>query len=388
MRNLKKILLIVLILINTIILSACWNYREIDKFIIVAGMVIDKDKDTNKYILTGELIEPMRKGEKSGPESKIIQVKGDSIFNAIREGIELNGKKMYWGHSQIMIISEEIAKYDLMSVIDLVNRDTEIRGDMKIFVSKDNTASEILYKTYETGEEIISYKINEVLKNQKSISNYPDINFWELAKQLLAKGSSPIVPCINIEIQEGVPMFRVSGSNAFKGNKLVGNLNDIETKSALFIKDEVKGGFLVIESEVDGNKYKNTLEIFKSETKVKPEYKDNKLTMNINVEMDTGIIEIDGERDFIEKKGRQILQKDAEEYVKKNIKKVIDKAQTDFQSDIFGFAGIIMREMPKEWKEKIEPNWEEEFKKLDTNMQVKINIRNSALISKTIKVGE
>lgn len=386
MRNLKKILLIVLILINTVILAACWNYREIDKFIILAGVAVDKDKDTNKYIFTQELVEPI--GKERGLKSKITQTKGDSIFNALRESIESNGKKIYWGHTKIMIISEEIAKHDLISIIDVVNRDAEIRGDIKIVVSKDNTANEILYKTHKIGDEIISYKINETLKNQKSVSHYPDINFWEFTEQLLAKGSSPIAACIHMEKQEGVLISRVSGSSVFKKAKLVGNLNDIETESALFIKDEVKGGFMVIESEVDANKYKNTLEIFKSETKVKPEYKDNKLTMNINVEIDTGIIEIDGERDFIEKKGRQILQKDAEEYVKKNIKKVIDKAQTDFESDIFGFSGIIMREMPKEWKKKIEPNWEEEFKKLDANIQVKINIRNSALNSKPIKVGE
>ncbi|MEL7597184.1 MAG: hypothetical protein AAGU01_03170 [Clostridiaceae bacterium] len=73
MIDLKKILLIGLILINTIILSACWNYREIDKIEILAGAAVDKDKDTNKFILTMELIEPT--GKNGGLESKIIQTK-------------------------------------------------------------------------------------------------------------------------------------------------------------------------------------------------------------------------------------------------------------------------------------------------------------------------
>lgn len=386
MPNLKKILLIVLILMNTIILVACWNYREIDKFVILAGAAIDKDKDTNKYILTLELVETI--GEQGELKSRIIQSKSDSIFGALREGIEVNGKKIYWGHNKIIIISEEIAKYDLMPLIDVVLRDAEIRADTKIFVSKANTASKILYKSRKTGDEIISYKINDTLENQKSVSYYPNVNFAKFTKQLLIKGSSSIVPCVNTENEEGIPMFRVVGSSVFKKDKLVGYLNYLETRNVLFIKDEVEGGFLVVKNEVDGKKYNNTLEIFGSKTKIKPEYKDNQLAMNINVEVDAGIIELSGEKDFIEEKGRGILQKDAEEYLKKEMKKVIDKAQIDFQSDIFGFAGIIMREMPKEWKKKIEPNWEEEFKELDTNIQVKINIRNSALLSKPIKVGE
>ncbi len=386
MIDLKKILLIGLILINTIILSACWNYREIDKIEILAGAAVDKDKDTNKFILTMELIEPT--GKNGGLESKIIQTKGDTIFNALREAIELNGKKIYWGHSKIMIISEEVAKHDIISLIDVVLRDAEIRGENEMFISKDNTASEILYKTHKVGKEIISYDINAALENQKSISYYPGTNFWKFTEQLLTKDSSPIVPCINLESQEEGPIFKVVGSGAFKKGKLVGYLDHLETRSVLLTKDEMKGGFIVVESEVDGKKHKSTLEIFGSKTKVKPEYKDNKLTMNIDIEIETGIIELDGEKDFIEEKGREILQKDAENNIKNNMKKTINKAQIDFESDIFGFAGIIMREMPKEWKKKIQPNWEEEFKRLDTNIQVKVNIRDSALLSKPIKVGE
>lgn len=386
MIDLKKILLIGLILINTIILSACWNYREIDKIEILAGAAVDKDKDTNKFILTMELIEPT--GKNGGLESKIIQTKGDTIFNALREAIELNGKKIYWGHSKIMIISEEVAKHDIISLIDVVLRDAEIRGENEMFISKDNTASEILYKTHKVGKEIISYDINAALENQKSISYYPGTNFWKFTEQLLTKDSSPIVPCINLESQEEGPIFKVVGSGAFKKGKLVGYLDHLETRSVLLTKDEMKGGFIVVESEVDAQKHKSTLEIFESKTKVKPEYKDNKLTMNIDIEIETGIIELDGEKDFIEEKGREILQKDAENNIKKNMKKTIDKAQIDFESDIFGFAGIVMREMPKEWKQKIQPNWEEEFKRLDTNIQVKVNIKDSALLSKPIKVGE
>ncbi|MEL7597185.1 MAG: Ger(x)C family spore germination C-terminal domain-containing protein, partial [Clostridiaceae bacterium] len=211
-----------------------------------------------------------------------------------------------------MIISEEVAKHDIISLIDVVLRDAEIRGENEMFISKDNTAGEILYKTHKVGKEIISYDINAALENQKSISYYPGTNFWKFTEQLLTKDSSPIVPCINLESQEEGPIFKVVGSGAFKKGKLVGYLDHLETRSVLLTKDEMKGGFIVVESEVDGQKYKSTLEIFGSKTKVKPEYKDNKLTMNIDIEIETGIIELDGEKDFIEEKGREILQKDAE----------------------------------------------------------------------------
>ncbi len=49
-------MLIFIIIMCPIILCGCWNYREIDTLAIVAGMAIDKDMVTNKYIVTTEII--------------------------------------------------------------------------------------------------------------------------------------------------------------------------------------------------------------------------------------------------------------------------------------------------------------------------------------------
>lgn len=97
------------------------------------------------------------------------------------------------------------------------------------------------------------------------------------------------------------------------------------------------------------------------------------------------IAEMNGKKNFIDEKGRKILAEDAEKLVENNLNNVIHKVQTEFGSDIFGFSSVIQRDMPKVWK-KIQPNWEEEFKKIDINVQVKINIKGSALMHKPIEV--
>lgn len=385
MKSFNKKLLFFIMLLNTFILSSCWNYREINDFSIVAGIAVDKEKSTGKYILTIEIMNPI---EGQGMNSKLVKTKGDSVFDSYRQILKTTGKKAYWSHSKVLILSKEINKSDLITIMDLVNRDREMRGDMNILVSKEDTASKILYKAHEPGADVTSFNIAESLKNQKHVSHYISMNIWEFTEALFAEGYSPLLPSIEIEVQEGVPFYKLSGSVAFKRDKQVGVLNDNETKWALIVMDKLEGGSIVVESKVEEELFQNTLEIFKNKTKIKPEYKDDKLTMNINVELDVGIIELNGQKDFIEEKGRMILQEDTENYIKREVQKVIEKAQMDIESDIFGFSSIIMRKMPKEWKEKIQPNWEEDFKKLDTRIEVKINIRNSGLISKPIEVGE
>ena len=52
----KLVIIIFIIVMCPIILCGCWNYREIDSMAIVAGMAIDKDMVTKKYIVTTEII--------------------------------------------------------------------------------------------------------------------------------------------------------------------------------------------------------------------------------------------------------------------------------------------------------------------------------------------
>lgn len=387
MKKLKKILLILIIVTNINILTGCWNYKETNDMGIVAGVAIDKDKLNNKYILTTEIISFTAEGGGNTITSDIYITEGVTPFDSVRDILIQKSEKPYWTHTKIIIFSKDIAEEDIVSIVDYLYRDAEIRGDIKFLISKENTAGEILNIKTKKDKDIISFSINQAIEFQKSVAKYPVITMWEFITSLGTDGSSPIVTSIDKELINGKERFRVFGGYAFKGDKLVGWLNSNECKSALWVTNKIKGGIVQVEGVVNGNKYKNDLEIFKSKTKIKPIIKDNKVALNINVDIDVGIAAIDGDINFMQKDNMKILQKDGEQYVKKSMEHIINKAQNIFKSDIFGFSDIIQREMPKEWK-KIKPYWCSIFQSLETNVDVKININNAALNSEIIKVGE
>ena len=78
-----------------IILCGCWNYREIDNLAIVAGIAIDKDMVTNKYILTTEVITTQSQGVSSIISSELYSSEGDSVFGAVRNTIEKTGLRLF-----------------------------------------------------------------------------------------------------------------------------------------------------------------------------------------------------------------------------------------------------------------------------------------------------
>ena len=77
----KKIIIVIFLMaIFPLILCGCWNYREIDTLAIVAGMAIDKDPISNKYILTTEIITPQATGVTAIIGSELYTSEGDSVF--------------------------------------------------------------------------------------------------------------------------------------------------------------------------------------------------------------------------------------------------------------------------------------------------------------------
>ena len=54
--------------------------------------------------------------------------------------ITLSGKKLYWSHATVIILSKEIASEGILKVIDFYNRDAEAREDIHLVISKEATA--------------------------------------------------------------------------------------------------------------------------------------------------------------------------------------------------------------------------------------------------------
>lgn len=153
--------------------------------------------------------------------------------------------------------------------------------------------------------------------------------------------------------------------------------------------NKVKGGLLIQKERTETSHANVALEVFSelTNTKIKPIYSDGKLTMKLDVYVTAAIGEIGGIENYINEPGRTKLKKDAEESLKDNIKRVIKKVQNDYGSDIFGFGSIVKGDMPYVWKD-IEKDWEKIYKALDVNVNVDINITNSALVVKPVKKGD
>lgn len=389
MKKRKILYLFIILFLNTVLSSGCWNYREIDKLAIVSGIAIDKEKGDSRYALTVEIATPSP-SEKGGgvTTSEIYETRAKTMFEGVRNMIVETGKKAYWSHSKVIIISRQIAEEEgVAPVLDFFYRDSETRRDVLVLISNAPTAGELLKEEHDKAT-LLSYKIDTAVRSQKSISRFPLTELRDVVENFRTEESATLVPVINRnryrEKNKNIP--QVFGSAVLKRDKVVGYLNGDETKYALWVKGKLKGGLFIVR-DILNQEDDISFEMYGNRTKKKADYSDNQLKMKVSVQTDVGIGESTGTIDFSDEKNFKSIKSDAEKKLKTSLNEVVEKLQKDYKADIFDFQKTVEIQQNKVWK-KNKSNWNEQFADMPVEIDVNLIIKGTALTSKPIKSGE
>lgn len=386
MKKTKSIAIIIIIVLLSVFLSGCWNYRDINELNLVTGFAVDRSEDGHKYLITVELADVQSQGKESKVASKIIQTEGLTILDAIRNMIKISGRKLYFSHAKVVIISQDVAREGVTQVVDLLARDSEPRLEINLIVSKEKSAKELL--EYESiGENLHCIGMYEILKSQRNLSKAPFIENYKFIQALYSEEESAILPVANIVQSKGQKSVEIQGTAIFKKDKLVGFLDANDTKYLLFIRNMVKSCVL---SEIEKGENKGcgiSLEVFENKSKIIPRYIDGKVSIDINMKTVVGIDEHSNTGNFIDEKGRNILKNEAEKSIEANIIHVIKKAQTQYDADVFEFGRMIKIKMPSVWKS-ISTNWDDIYRNINVNVNEEVEIRSSGFLEKPIYKGD
>lgn len=373
----KKIALVLSVMLIAISGGGCWNYRSLSDMTIVTAIAIDLGKDGG-YDLTFETIDLSGPVKQQGIQTLLIDSHGATIFDAARNSKKKDLNKLYYGHMQIAIISEDAARSrDIGGLIDWFLRDSEVRETLYVVVSAGNARELISAKA--AGTPLIGVEINKILDDDRKVTlSVTNEELYNIYDTVNGEGESLALPVFHVTDSNGKRIIETYGAAVYKGQRMAGMLSPDETKYDLFIEDKAEGGLLTFPASGEGPD-DTTLEISKNSTERSFSYVNGKLKIRIGTNTDVFLGEYNQPTGEIDEEKIHALESTASAFLARRIGNVIKKVQTEYASDIFGFGNMIYRRDPALWSQ-LKGNWNETFASLDVDIECNINIVNTAFI--------
>lgn len=379
--------------ILVILLTGCWDTREMSELQIVSAVGIDKIED--QYEISVQIVRAQEFSENSKGESPYIvySVKSNTILGGVSKLSKKVPFLLYIGHIEYIVIGEEVAKDDVSKVIDGLLRNEKARSDPKMYVSKDYYAKEIISVLHQIRLSSRN-SINETVLSAFTISGeYYITRLVDMERVIPLKGKDLSLPVIDIEGTDIEKGYSIE-NNTFSQSEV----NTILNGRSLFVKDKLVGYMyekdLVPLTWTVTSKYDNNVEFeYKKDCSITV-YIDE-LNDSINGYFNSGpfitiklnpkifISEIQCDIDFQNDEEVKEVEEVINNGIKMMYKSSINKAKS-LGSDVYGFGEILRRSNNKEWK-KIEDNWNELFKTLPVSIEVNTSINNEGPIKKIVK---
>ncbi|WP_328801479.1 Ger(x)C family spore germination protein [Paenibacillus sp. LX16] len=391
MKRKKAILFLILALV--LLLTGCWNRRELNELAIVVGMGIDKQGDQFRVSL--QVVDPgkasAKKGSGGGAPATLYTEEADTIFEAIRKITTISPRRMYFSHLRICVIGESMATEGMAKALDLLSRYHQFRTDFYIVVSKGTSAEDTL-KIMTPLDPIPANDLFSSLEtSQKNWSPTTTVTLDELVSALTSEGMQPVLTGLRIvgnkemgetsgNVQEIAPSARLqySGLAVFRKDRLIGWLNETESRGYNFILGKVQSSVGFVACPEGG---KVVSEIIRTQTSIKGSVYRGEPQINIKmqVEANVGEVECTG-LDLTQVGTIYDLENKEEEKIEEIMNLAVRKAQKSYKADIFGFGEAIHRADPRTWKS-IKKNWDYEyFAELPVHIKVDFKIRRLGTI--------
>lgn len=395
----RKLALSLMISCLTILLSGCWSEHELSDLAFVLALGIDKTKD-GKYEVSLQIVNPGNVagatqqvgGGGQGLPIVVYHEKGDNIVEAVRKNTELVSRRLYFSHTNMLILGEKIAKKDMYEILDALERDQEFRVTTNVVIARGTKAQNIL-ETLTPVDKIPADQMRKTLStsHEKWSQTFP-LKVSELIEQLISPGKQPVVPGIKIDhgnekggtqenLQKTHPYSNivVNGLALMKDGKLKKWVYGETARGVSWALGKVQSTDVTINWK--GKREAISYEVLREKSKLNAKVKNGKPVGSVLVKVEGNIGEVMVPIDITNLRMVEKLEKRLSEEIRKEVERAIQIAQQN-HTDVFGFGEAVHRSDPKFWK-KEHMKWNDHyFPNMEITVKAKAHIRRSELRTK------
>lgn len=347
MRNAKKIALSLLILM---LVSGCWNSKDIQNMAYVTALGVDYENGRFKsyaQMLNFTNIAKSDTGEVGKPVPIWVGVgEGKTLTESLTTMYATSQIRIFWGHLKALVLSENAMKHGMKEIYDMLNRYREVRYNI------------LMYGTNEPLHEIL---IQKSILNFSPLDTLMDLPYQiysqrsfilpEYGYKIIAQMNEPsglaMIPCLTLdrtgwyEDQDKRSMFRINGAYFFQNKEFRGHLSEDDLKGTRWIQRQLVRSPMNIP---DKGPPVAAIVLQKPHLYVKPVIENGKARFNIRVSVDAYIDELI--KDTPHKKMEEMAGDAIRDEIKMSFKKGLEK-----KADVFMLDEKLYRKNPKKWHE-------------------------------------
>lgn len=416
----------------SLILGGCWDRREPEEVIAALAIGFDID-DQGLYEVTIQYSNPSAAagsnaggqggngGGGAGGKARAFwthSTKGRTPFEAIRNLAPEVTRLTTLAHLEILLISERLARHGIGPIIDLYERNVQLRlsvvpavveGDLKLCLDSEfpleNTPATGLARLFRLissersvvasglfldklivlarpGQEIVISRL-QVFEEGRGMENAPE----EGRGQSGGKESKDDTGGKEGTEEKGAispaPPAMICGGAAFGGEKMAGWLDLDEIRGWNWVMGKVKRGPVLI--EIPGRNIIVTLDVICAESTVTPVIRGDDIGVKVEIETCARIedeTDLGGRvtrMDFSDPATIEMLRHEFAEDIREKIDVSLSRAK-ELGTDIFGFGNLIYRKHPKVWRDYAGERWDDIFKDIKVDIDIKTNISRPGLV--------
>lgn len=383
----KRSILAILILM---ILTGCWNRKELDQISIATAIGIDKKGD--HYKLSVQLLNPEEIASNKGAGQRMPVVtlhisSGNTLFESYRKLTTSSPRKILSSHLRIVVLGEEIAGDGISKVLDLLSRDPEARSDFNILLARNATANDIL-QVLTPLEKIPANKLySSLISSEKNWGVTTAVDLHQLIYDIVDPGKDPVISSVHIKGDQKLSKSRNNLNSVLPPASLeyqslgvlhkdlfVGWLTDRESKGYNYALGNLRSTIVALPCQ-KGNM---SIELISTRAKIKAKFIDKQPQAYVNIQVEANIGEVNCQMDLNSTYTIQTIEEQLNEEIKQTILDSIAKAKS-YQSDIFGFGTALHRANYKQWN-LIKDKWDQAFVDLPVQVQVHSRIRRTGSV--------
>lgn len=359
------------------------NYIQVEELQLVQTFGIDcTDSGVDVSISTGEGMEDQASVRISRP--------GKSIITAIQSIQDYSSKnELRFSHSRFAVIGEEGAKKKLPEFLDFLERSSEPRMDMSMFVVKEGTAKNLITQSGEKGNDVTESLSSIERDVMHSGESYP-FTCREIARSLSEFGGALICAVSgnqtdgSIFSDSGTVTATPAGFGIISDGYLCGYLDQNEARAACMLLNKSGIGAIMFP---DGNGGLATVFMNTAKTKYKGVWDESGELRQLRVDTILSVVlaELEAPINIIDEKVQKQLATELSNQIKKDCISVFEKSKS-LDSDFLGLYGILRRSEPGKMYD-IKDSFMDTLKNVELVVNVSTEISGSYDVERQVSVN-